>query len=804
MPPNPEVEFDLADLSARLLAEHELTPRAQILAAAAALPGTAVHVYILTGAGGEESWSCRATGGDAAEPDSAIPLGAGTLGMLAADPKPIIFPAEDLEREDYAHLGFRRSFYSVAYLPLLVGEDQAREDLVGAIEIVGLHEPIRSAQLEALTPLCEIGAIALVVAYQSEQERNDSLRSVTRLTQFYDIEKVFNSTLEMDDLLPVIGGKIREVLECEAVNIWLLQGDESLLLMHKTGFDATTRENMSQRPGEGVPGDVSDNGEAVLIAGPEDERLIRRNQGVEEGAATSLMVAPLIDHGALVGVIETINKLGDSGFDDDDFFTLQHVCETASNALHNASLLLAERKVEILETLVTVSQEITSTLNLERMLQTIVNAPQAVIPYDRAALALEERGRYRLAAITGVTQLDADAPDVAPMSELLRWAMLSGETLHVRQVGDEVVAHREETRAKFKSYFETTGKRAFYAIPLSDDSGRVGVLGLESEDPDFLAPVHVEILQVLAGQATVALRNAQMYKEVPFITVIEPLLERKRRFLAIEKRRRWLMVGTAVAVLIFLAVVPLPLRVDGDAVVAPAHSAQLQPEVEGVISSVLVHEGDRVQKDQVVARMADWESQSALAAAEAKYQGALLQMNHALASNDGGEAGVQRVQADYWKSEVGRARALLDRTQIRSPMDGVIATRGVENMVGRRLQFGDTFAEVVDTSRAVVDVAIEDSDAGLLAAQSPASIKLNSFPTRTLHGEVAVVSPRSALVGDSRVFYARVSVPNPDASIRAGMEGRGKIRVGWYPAGYVLFRGPLLWFYSRIWSWFGV
>ena len=799
MPQNPEVEFDITDLSARLLAEQELTPRARILATAAALPGTAVHVYILTGAEGIESWACRATTGDAAEPDSAIPVGAGTLGKLAADPQPVILPAEKLAREDYAHLGIRRSFYSVAYLPLLIGED-----LVGAIEIVGLDAPIPRTHLEALRPLCEIGAIALAVAYQFEEERNSSLTSVTRLTQFYDIEKVFNSTLEMDELLPAMGGKMREVIECEAVNIWLLQGDESLLLMHKDGFDPTTREDMTQRPGEGVPGDVSDSGEAVYINDPADERLIRRNEGVEEGTVNSLMAAPLIDHGALVGVIETINKLGDSSFDDDDFFTLQRVCETASNALHNASLLMAERKVEILETLVTVSHEITSTLNLERMLQTIVNAPQAVIPYDRAALALEERGRYRLAAVTGVTQLDPEAPDVAPMSEVLRWAMLSGETLHVRQVGDEVLTEREETKAKFKSYFEATGKRAFYAIPLSDDSGRVGVLGLESTDPDFLSSAHLEILQVLAGQATVALRNAQMYKEVPFISVLQPVLERKRKFMAMEKRRRALILGAAVAVVIFLVGFPLPLRVDGDAVVAPAHSAQLQPEVEGVIASVLVREGDRVHQGQVVARLADWESRGALAGAEAKYQTAVLQMNHALANNDGGEAGVQRVQSDYWKSEVGRAKALLDRTQIRSPMDGVVATPNVENMVGRRLQFGDTFAEVVDTSSAVVDVAIEDDDAGLLAKQAPASIKLNSFPMRTLHGEVAIVSPRSALVGDSRVFYARVSVPNTDGSIRAGMEGRGKIRVGWYPAGYVLFRRPLLWFYSRIWSWFGV
>ena len=56
-------------------------------------------------------------------------------------------------------------------------------------------------------------------------------------------------------------------------------------------------------------------------------------------------------------------------------------------------MLQAERKVQILETLVKVSAEITSTLDLDRVLDAIVTGPGAVIPYERAAIALEERGR---------------------------------------------------------------------------------------------------------------------------------------------------------------------------------------------------------------------------------------------------------------------------------------------------------------------------------------------------------------------------------------------------------------------------
>jgi RND family efflux transporter MFP subunit len=797
---SPNLVLDIAAISVRLLEAQEIDPRAREVArsVSALLPASAVNVYMISETDEGEVWAVHGTVGDAA-PDETVPLDAGTLGILAVNPRPLLLAGKTLVREQYAHLNVRKTLHSLAYLPLV-----ANNDLIGAIEILSFEEQLTETHLGDLQGIAEIAGPALNAARRYEVERNNSLTSITRLTHFYDIEKVFASTLEMDQLLPLIGSKICETLECEAVNVWMVQGDGSILLMHQAGEDPTTQQGMTQKGGEGIAGDVSDTGEPVLITEPEDERLVRRNLNTEEGQVESIAVAPLLDKESLVGVVEAVNRIDGTPFDDDDLFVLSNLSETASIALRNAGLLMAERKVEILEMLVTVSHEITSTLNLERVLQTIVNAPQAVIPYERAAVALDQGGRYKLSAVTGVTQVDAGAPDIAPLNDILRWAMLSNEVVHVRQHGDKVDAAREETRAKFQSYFETSAMRGFYAIPLTDDTGRVGVLGLESADPDFLSTAHLEILQVLAGQATVALRNAQMYKEVPFISVLQPVLERKRKFMAMDKRRRALFVAAAAAVLIFLAGFPLPLRVDGDAVVAPLHSAQIQPEVEGVVSKVYVHEGDHVTQGQVIAELADWEARSVLAQAQAKYQTALLQMNRSLAANDGSEAGVQRMQADFWKSEVARDEELLDKTRLRSTIDGLVATPHVENLVGERLQYGDSFAEIVDTSRAIVDVAVDDTDAAPLRAGAHASIKLNSFPTRTFRGDVMVVSPKGILQGDSRVFFARVAVANQDGAIRAGMEGRGKVRVGWYPAGYVLFRKPFLWIYSRAWAWFGV
>jgi RND family efflux transporter MFP subunit len=586
------------------------------------------------------------------------------------------------------------------------------------------------------------------------------------------------------------------------VNLWMVNG-EVLQLMSQGGFDATVAIGTVQGPGEGIAGDISDNGESVLIENPENERLHKRNAGFENSSVFSLVAAPIMEHEYLVGVVEAVNRLDGLPFDDDDEFLLANMCETASNALHNAELLQTERKVEVLEALVKVSGEITSTLDIDRVLQAVVNEPGTVIHYERAAIALEQRGRLQIRAATGAVKINPADPDIVRLQSLLEWASLSSESMLITQHGDEIDGEREETQAKFRTYFAQTNMRGFHAVPLADDDGRVGILSFESSDPDFLNTAHLEMIKVLAGQATVALRNASLYREVPFIDLLEPILARKRKFLALEKQRRMLLVGGAALVLIFLAAFPLPLRVDGPAMVAPAHSAHVQPEIAGIVQRVDVREGDTVHQGTILGKLDDWQYRVALEAAQSKYDTAISQTNRALASNDGTEAGIQRVQADYWGSEVGRARERLERTVLRSPIDGRVATAHIEDLVGRSLNPGDTFAEVVDTSHASVDVAIDEVDLMRLHSGETAAVKLEGLPSRTFHAPVTVVSPKAELQGNERFFYARVLVPNPDGVIRSGMQGRGKVSTGLAPAGWVMFRRPAMWLWSKAWSWLG-
>ncbi len=799
------IEASARVLSA-MLREHESVPRAMLLAkyAAESASGRAAVVYLLTSDDPPE-WKVRATAGEIRLDGPTVAIDSGHLGTLAQQPEPRLFSGKDLTREDYSHLHARRTLVSLAYVPISVDED-----LVGALEVASFDSPIVHADLQLLSELVNSAAPGFVSAIQYEEERNSQLESISRLTQLYDLEKVFSSTLEMEELKPLITSKIRDVLEAQAVNLWFVKDQDELLLMHQTGYDPTAAVNSSQRTGEGFIADVSNSGEPLLLNIDDDsaELLKKRNPSGVEGGPFSVVVCPLIAREKLVGVIECINQMDGTPYDEDHLFLLNAICETAAIALNNAGLLQAERKVEILQTLVQVSAEITSTLNLDRVLQAVVNTPSAVIPYERASIALDERGKLRLKAISGMEQINFGVREVSQLEEVIPFVSDQTTAAFFAQHGDpeqggDISAPSEASKVPFAKYFRDTGMRGLYALPLSDDEGRLGVLLFESRDPDFLSEAHREMIRVLAAQATVAVRNASLYKEVPFISLLGPMLQRKQKFLALEKRRRTLLVLAAAAVAVFLAVFPIPMRVDGPSTVASARSIQVQPEIDGVVGKIFVREGQRVKRGDAIADLEDWDYRAALAEAQSKFDTASMQANHALSTNDGAQAGVESAQAHFRRSEVERAQERLERTHLRALMDGAIATPHVEDLVGRHLSPGDTFAEIEDSSQARVDVAIEESEVSLVHVGDAVAVKVESFPTQTFRGHVALVSPKSQADGDNRFFYARVDVPNANGRLRPGMQGRGKVSVGWHPVGYVLFRSSFLWFYSKLWSWFG-
>jgi len=795
----------LSDFAASLLAAPDSRARATLIASAIvqSIPDSACIVHRMMSHRPSSPWTAIAKAGDISIRQVSQPTPSRLIApLLSQAPQAHIYLASDIRREDYAHLNVSRSIASIAYLPIL-----SKDQLIGAIEVLTFSSDLRPQDHEELTPILALAAPALLAAEDFQQQRQNLLDSLHRMTQLYDLEKSLNATLDLDAVIALIPVKVGPMIPSQALHLWLFDGG-TLRLVSSRGNDPTVHPGMLQQSGEGYVADMAEEGEPLLITDPNDERLHQRNshadqndQSISNSFIKNALLVPLLQDESEVGVLEAINKDG-GPFDEDDLFFMSTISETVSSALKNASLMFAERKLEILEALVRVSSEITSTLRLDRLLQIIVNSPQNVLPFELCAIALDNRGRLQLKAVSGMSSLPFGDARVEQLHELIRWLSSYEDAKHLRQSSQSTGEPQEELPPEVVSHFEATGYRALYSLPLIDDQGRVGLLLYESSDPDFLDLPHTEMIKILAGQATVAIRNALLYREVPLISLLEPLVQRKQALLRTNRSRRLGLTVGIIAAAVFLSFCPLPMRISGDAIVAPQHIVTIAAPVDGNVTQVFAHEGQRVAAGEALGAMNDWQWRTDLASSEAKYQEAMLVMQADLARGVP-QAGADRAQTEYLRSEVSRARARLESAQLRSPITGIVITPSLQNVAGGHLDAGAPFAQVLDLSSAVVNIAVPQNDAALVRPGQSAAIKLDSYPQRSWHSPIAIISPEAQHAEGEETFAARVPLPNADGILRSGMTGRAKIFIGFRPAGYVLFRRPALWVWQTLWNWIG-
>jgi RND family efflux transporter MFP subunit len=386
------------------------------------------------------------------------------------------------------------------------------------------------------------------------------------------------------------------------------------------------------------------------------------------------------------------------------------------------------------------------------------------------------------------------------MEELLQWVFLSGTDTDVTQTEDgEITADRPETEEKFRALFQETGLRSFSGVLLKDEEGKLGVLGFESKEPLLFDEETRDLLLILVNQATVAVRNAQLYQQVPLSGFLQPLLERRRKLLDIPVRRRQAWGIGALLVLLALVVVPWPLRVEGPVRVLPGSRAAVTAGVDGIVKEVLHREGDRVQAGDVIATLKDESYQAALA--EARSSLAIAESEVALHTQEGDAGAMFAAQSRRGQLLARRSLAeeQLAKTLLRAPAAGVIVTPHIEQRVGQVLSRGAEFAIVASAGSVTAEVAVPEAEAALVKAGEPVALKMNPFPTRVFRGDVRRVGAELRQEGEESFVIAEARVPNEDGALKAGMLGTAKVSTGTRRLGTVLFRKPLRYLWLKIW-----
>ena len=138
----------------------------------------------------------------------------------------------------------------------------------------------------------------------------------------------------------------------------------------------------------------------------------------------------------------------------------------------------------------------------------MVHEAATVVPFDQCVIGLYDRHRFILGAVSGQAEVPRTR-EMEQLRELLAWVAEQSEAVSADQTEEGWKVKPDEGNAALVRYLEEQGLSGFYAMPLRDEQGTVGVLALLSNTAEFLSESHLEVLAILASQTTVAIRNAR-------------------------------------------------------------------------------------------------------------------------------------------------------------------------------------------------------------------------------------------------------------------------------------------------------
>lgn len=610
----------------------------------------------------------------------------------------------------------------------------------------------------------------------------------------------FNSTLDLDELLPRLFERTLEILEAEAGSIWLRR--DGILVCHLARGPARDRlEGLELPLGAGIVGAVAREGETELVADARsDPRFVHQVDEATGFETHSILASPLTSKGEVLGVFQLLNKRsGDGRFDENDAALLSGLAATAGMALRNAQLHDAEKQARDLKALARVSRELASTLDTERLVHSIVNLGSQALPYDRAAIVLDERGSLRLRAVSGRKPGESEAGD-QELERLIVWLAERDETVYVPNLEDDGDEVAERIRTTFGESLWAGEVRSLCCVRLEDEEGRLGAFYLESSRTDFLEAEGLEMVDLLANQSVVALRNAELYGQVPFIGVVERFASWRRRLTAAPSRHRR---GFAIAAAIVLAVLlfPWPERVGPEeSRLLPGSREPVRATVPGLVNRVLVREGQSVEPGDVVAELRDDGLRIELQEASAALEVARREAATARARGDLAAARVAELrirEAGEWMDVLEER---LDRTRLVTTTGGVVMTARPELKLGEWLRSGETFVTVGRTDPLEIESRVAQRDIGRVRSGQPMRVRVPARPDLTFVGSVThVASHADTASGGEPTFVVRGRFENVEQLLRPGMEARVKIVGRRRPLGILLTRPLVDWTRMRFW-----
>ncbi len=375
---------------------------------------------------------------------------------------------------------------------------------LGSRDPAVVYTPDQRDILQALADQAA-GAIAKARLLQETERRARQLASLN------DVAQSLSSTLDLDQLLNQILKSSVAILDCEAGSLFMIdEGTGDLIFAVTEGPVASNLVGQRLPPGTGLVGKAADSGQPIIANDVYKTQDWSAETDEQTGFVTqSMLVVPLTVNENTIGVIEVINKRDGANFTPEEQELLAVFTGQAAVAIENARLYtltdqaLAAR-VEELSVMQRIDRELNTSLDIQRATSITLEWALRQSGSDAGLVGMVDEGSFQVLAAQGYpSDLDlCGPPQEKPPLPAIETAIETGNPLLVEAAngaGPEILL--PEARSQV-------------AVPIRRETEVIGVLFLESRQPDQYPEENLRFLTRLSDHAAIAIANADLYAEV--------------------------------------------------------------------------------------------------------------------------------------------------------------------------------------------------------------------------------------------------------------------------------------------------
>lgn len=234
----------------------------------------------------------------------------------------------------------------------------------------------------------------------------------------------------------------------------------------------------------------------------------------------------------------------------------------------------------------------------------------------------------------------------------------------------------------------------------------------------------------------------------------------------------------------------LPGTIKASGEMKAIRSVNISSERQGLLAELYVIEGEKVEKNQLLAKMDGGDYKFRLGQVQADFLTESSAFNRrkilfqeGAISKDEYEEYLNRFLSS--QARLNQIKVEGDEFDIRAPFSGTITTRFSEpgSFVAPTTRVssvqGSTSASIVELSQGLeVIVKVPESDIGRIQVGQTASFRTDAFPDKRFQAKVSEIAPRASQVDNVTSFEVTLSLSNISSVLRIGMNADVEFQTG--------------------------